>query len=209
MLITGAHALAASIARSLVEAGARVVLHRGTDDEDAIGTDAGTGEILRDPLYTAADAEALAAKGWESFGLLTGLVVVCADVSPRRFADTDDDWQAAMRSALELPFFLTRAVAARMEKAGGGCIVNVIGAGPAERDEPAVNEVTRSGSLTMTLALAKALPATVRVCAVVGSGTDPVGRDAIGIAHTVRFLLGEDSIGSGGIVHLRQLKADG
>jgi NAD(P)-dependent dehydrogenase (short-subunit alcohol dehydrogenase family) len=199
VLISGAHALGGSIAQSLAEAGARVILHRGAHHPDALRIDAGSVEVLTDPLDTVADAEALAAKCWESFGPLAGLVVL-PETSPELFADSDDDWQAAMRSALEIPFFLTRAVASRMAQAGGGCIVNVIGA--TASGAPDVNEVTSAGSLTMALALAKALPANVRVCAVVGCGTDPTSHDALGIAHAVRFLLGEDSIGSGVVVRL-------
>jgi hypothetical protein len=93
-----------------------------------------------------------------------------------------------------------------MDQIGGGCIVNVVGGEPGATDQSlAVNEVTRCASITMTLALAKALPAKVRVCAVVGSATTPPdAASGVGsaVARTVLFLLSGESLGTGVIVRL-------
>lgn len=208
MLVVAPPSPGVVLARILAEAGAHVILHGGTRGSCTADHLADSIEVLDDPLGTAEDAEALAEKCWDSFGPLAGMVLVPDETTARDFTDSDDDWRAALRSALQLPFFLARAGAARMSDAEGGSIVWVIGAEPhGTGDSPAVNDVTRAASVTMVTALAKALPATVRVGAVV-YGTSPSDRDAVGIANTVRFLLGEDSLASGTIVHLQpRLKA--
>lgn len=203
MLVVAPGASGTVLARVLAEAGARVILHGGTRGSLPAGDLGDSIEISNDPLGTVEHAEALAEKCWDSFGPLTGMVIVPDETTAHDFTDSDDDWRAALRSALQLPFFLARAVAARMSDAEGGSIVWVMGAESRGSDDgPAVNDVTRSASVTMVQALAKALPATVRIGAVV-YGTDPSGRDAIGTANTVRFLLGEDSLASGTIIHLQ------
>jgi NAD(P)-dependent dehydrogenase (short-subunit alcohol dehydrogenase family) len=206
VLVVGSHALGLSIARGLAAAGVRGVLHCDAPDGSTMDHDAASIDVLSDPIGTVEQAEALVTKCWGSFGPLAGRVLVPAEASPDRFADDDNDWQLAMRSALKIPFFLARSVAARMEKTGGGCIVNVVGSEP--RGTPlslAVNEVTRAASITMTRALAKALPSQVRVCAVVGSSVT-AHEDASGfgsdVAQTVLFLLSGESLGTGVVVHL-------
>jgi NAD(P)-dependent dehydrogenase (short-subunit alcohol dehydrogenase family) len=203
VLVVAPYSPGVVLARALAEAGARVILHGGARGSRTAGPSDDSIEVLNDPLDTVEQTEGLAAKCWDSFGPLNGLVLVPEEATADDFTDSDDDWQAAIRSALQLPFFLARAVAARMSDVEGACIVYVVGTeSHGTEEEPAVNDVTRSASVTTVLALAKALPKTVRVGAVV-YGTNPSGRDAIGTANTVRFLLGEDSLPSGAIVHVQ------
>jgi NAD(P)-dependent dehydrogenase (short-subunit alcohol dehydrogenase family) len=191
----------------LVKADARVVLRCDEGDRAAFAGDAESIEVVTDRLDTVAQAEGLVAKCWAAFGPLAGLVVLPEEASPDWFADGDDDWTTAMHAALKIPFFLTRAVATRMEQAAGGCIVHVCGATRHGESEPlAVHEVTRSASITMTLVLAKAFPPKVRLCAVVGStasrATDAATGGRTDVTRTTLFLLGEESLGTGVIVRL-------
>lgn len=206
VLVVAGHSVGVSIARLLVEAEARVVLRCDEGDRAAFAGDTESIEVVTDRLDTVAQAEGLVAKCWAAFGPLAGLVVIPEEASPDWFADGDDDWTTAMHAALKIPFFLTRAVAARMEQAGGGCIVHVGGATHEEVESLAVHEVTRSASITMTLVLAKAFPPKVRVCAVVGAAAGRSGDAGAGVSPDVArmalFLLGEESLGTGVIVRL-------
>jgi len=196
VLVAGEHDLAPSIARALVEARARVILPARRDKRFRDGDSV---ETLNLPLGTVEEAEALAARCWTSFGRLDGLVLVMEQADPDTSGDSDDDWQAAIRTALKIPFFLARAVATRMAEAGGGCIVHVVGA--ASRTVSDVDYVTNSAGLTMIQALAKALPARIRMCAVVKSAAN-LDTEATGLGRVVKLLLEDDSLAIGTVVRI-------
>lgn len=204
VLVVAARVAGLSIARALAKAGARVLLYRGTNNNDS--ADLGSVEVIQGPLETVADGEALVAKCWSSFGPLGGLVVVPTEASPEQFTDTEDEWQAALHAGLKIPFFLVRAVAGRMEQAQGGSIVLAVPGPRSGTGAPLpVNEVTRSASETMARVLAKSFSSKVRICAVFGSAASQTGEIGTEVQRMLLFLLGEESVGSGTIVQLDAL----
>ncbi len=207
----GAPAAGAAIARSLAEAGARVLLHSAPEQAlaaeqaiEALVRSGGAVEIVAGDLHSREQIERTVEDLWRTAGSLYGLVVQPPAAPPRRFEDLDQAaWHTALDTWLRTPFFLAQCVAPRMASAGGGRIVHVVATGrPATAS--ITDRATRRGLLTMTTGLAKAVGPLVRVSAVVESDDVAFGGQRITaeqLAAAVRFLL-DDASGGGGAAFL-------
>ena len=102
-----------------------------------------------------------------------------------------------------MPFFLARGLGLRMAAVGQGCLV-IVAVSSAALDQPAaLGRVTESGLVTMAQGLAKALPAAVRVNALVTGTAAPPGRTwVVELARLVRGLVLESPVPTGTIVRL-------
>ncbi|MCP5157455.1 MAG: SDR family oxidoreductase [Ectothiorhodospiraceae bacterium] len=128
ILVTGAGGgIGSEIARALVGAGARVVLHdRDWDALGAIASDLGAMGVVGD-LTDAASVDAVAEQAWAAHEGLEGLVN-CAGIYPvTPFLEMSAaEWDAVLGLNLRAPFLLTQAVARRMVAAGiPGRVVNI------------------------------------------------------------------------------------
>ena len=196
-----------ALARPLAAAGARVLLlsSGATRPEDASAY-----ESFRADGGSVEDMERLAATVCSEARRISALVIQPA-IAIAQAAPPEIDpcavpgavWARALESGLKLPFFLARAFATRMAAAGGGRIV-LIAASPPETAD-LVSAVVRDGMVTLALGLAKAMPQSVGVHAVVGGENEDDATNAV--AESASFLIGAASLPSGTILRLDRPRA--
>ena len=172
ILITGAaRRIGAAIAGHLHAAGARVVIHYRSSEQEA--------QALRTHLETVrpdsaalisgdlTDTDALASRAIAAFGRLDGLVNNASGFYPTPMGRVDEaQWNDLMGSNLKAPFFLSQALAPELAR-NRGTIVNLVdihGHKPL-KDHP-VYSMAKAGLIMMTRSLAKELGPDVRVNAV-------------------------------------------
>ena len=150
-LVTGASGnIGGAIARRLAEAGAAVIAHYSTGGESAnalaggIAAAGGRCETVQANLADTADIEAMF-RSLDDRNLEVDCVVNNAAQQPvQAFRDIDaEDWRAMMAANLDAPFVIARRAAERMERRGGGAIVNV---GSIEGADPAAGHAHYSTS---------------------------------------------------------------
>jgi hypothetical protein len=157
----------------------------------------------------AADSESLVDALWREAGGLDAAVLAPEPPGGGSALGTDlKVWKRELDRALKVPFFLARALGLRMTSAGRGCLVIVAGSPHAVDQPAAVAGVTESGLVAMAQGLAKALPAAVRVNALVAgtavaAAAAQSGRASVlDLARLVRCLVLESPVSTGTIVRL-------
>jgi meso-butanediol dehydrogenase/(S,S)-butanediol dehydrogenase/diacetyl reductase len=127
-LVTGAASgIGLATANLLLERGARVIGLDRPHDHWPSGK-SHTSQLVRVgyDLMDISGIGGLAESLWEEYGPITWLVNNAGIVSSHRLAETtDEDWHRTLTINVTAPFALMRALTPRMERAGGGAIVNV------------------------------------------------------------------------------------
>ena len=175
VLITGAaRRVGAGIARSLHQAGARLVLHYRSSAEDATRLAAELNAVRADSavlaecnLLDTAQLASLPQLAREAFGGLDVLINNASTFYPTPVGDiTEIDWDDLIGTNLRAPLFLAQA-AAPLLRERSGLIINMAdihGVRPLRRYP--VYSVAKAGLIMLTRALARELGPQVRVNAV-------------------------------------------
>jgi NAD(P)-dependent dehydrogenase (short-subunit alcohol dehydrogenase family) len=136
-IVTGAsQGIGAGIARRFAQAGAAVVVHFRSNEEQAaevaasVAAAGGRAITLRADLGDAGGAGELVGKTIERFGRLDILVNNAGIFPTRALLDMSaGEWREMYRSVVETTMLCTQAAAARMKHSGGGAIVNIASIG--------------------------------------------------------------------------------
>ncbi len=204
------------MARELAKAGAHVLIQAAereasqADETKKVVEEAGArGTVLLAEVGALEASERLVEQAWEQAGALDAMVINPTVTGQGDSESEEIRWNAVMRERLKVPFFLAKHAGLRMARAGRGWLVIVVDrAREGSADAPAAT-VAQAGLITMTRALAKALPASVLVSAVV-AGSSPSRRArrraetdrADDLARMIRFLIAESPHHSGAIIDL-------
>jgi glucose 1-dehydrogenase/3-oxoacyl-[acyl-carrier protein] reductase len=132
-IVTGAsQGIGAGIARRFAQAGAAVVVHFRSNEEQAAEVAAsvvaagGMAITSRADLGDAGGAGQLVGKTIDRFGRLDILVNNAGKFSTRALLDMSaGEWRDTYRSVVETTMLCTQAGAAQMKRSGGGAIVNI------------------------------------------------------------------------------------
>lgn len=136
-IVTGAsQGIGAGIARRFAEAGACVLIHfRSKEDEahalaDSIRDAGGKAFCTQADLVDAAAAEYIVQQAIEHFGRLDILVNNAGMFPNRSLLDmTQAEWREMYASVVESMMLCTQAAARHMQSSGGGAIVNIASIG--------------------------------------------------------------------------------
>ncbi|MEL0023998.1 MAG: SDR family oxidoreductase, partial [Alphaproteobacteria bacterium] len=126
-LITGGGSgIGASMARTLSDAGAQILLVGRREDylRDVLGD--GGGAVF--PLDLGADGAATKlADAVHAAGFSPDIIINAAGVNPRRHADDIDEatWRATVHLNLNVPFLVAQAFVPQMQQRGWGRIINI------------------------------------------------------------------------------------
>jgi pteridine reductase len=175
VLITGAaRRIGATIARTLHEAGANIVLHYRSSADEANELAASLDKARRGSVVTAqcdllatAKLPALIRAATQAFGQLDMLINNASTFYPTAVGEiTEQAWDDLMGSNLKAPLFLTQAAAPALRLAHGQVlnIVDIHGMRPLRRYP--VYSAAKAGLIMLTKALAKELAPLIRVNAV-------------------------------------------
>lgn len=197
-LITGAaRRIGAEIARTLHEAGLKIIVHYDASEKEAIDLCEQLNQkrpqsavIIHTHLEEQGSEEELIAKAYQAWQRLDVLVNNAAKFYRTPFLKvTEYEWGDLLTSNLKVPFFLARAAAPLLVKQQG-VIVNItdIHAKRPLRDY-AVYCLTKSGLEMMTKVLAKELAPHVRVNAVApGAVLWPEGENTLSMADKQKII---------------------
>jgi pteridine reductase len=175
VLITGAaRRVGAVIAHALHAAGANLVLHYRSSQEDAQrlaaelnAVRAASAVLAECNLLDSAQLAALPQQAQAAFGALDVLVNNASSFYPTPVGDiTDIDWDDLIGTNLRAPLFLSQAAAPLLHQRGGLIlnIADIHGMRPLRRYP--VYSVAKAGLIMLTRALARELGPQVRVNAV-------------------------------------------
>jgi NAD(P)-dependent dehydrogenase (short-subunit alcohol dehydrogenase family) len=140
---------------------------------------------------------------WNAARGLDSVIICPAITSVAGACDAGlDAWQLGFDAGLRAPFFLAKEVGRRFRRSGGGLVFAI---DRVPRGAAALPHVIRSALLTMIDALARALPPTVAVAAVVGGRQSP----AVEVARSVRLLMAEGLRASGTVLELGEPRRRG
>ena len=198
-------ALVGAIARELSAAGARLLIQAARADAAAtrrLGRSGIEFEMIAGELGgEVSSAHLVATARKASRGIDT--VIVCPSITTARRSAVGARhvWDAGLSAALKGPAFLAKQLGRRWRRSGG-CLIVAIGGGPAD---DALGAVFRPTLLTLVDALSRALPATVRIAAVV-AGPKP---DAAEIARCVAQLVTGQPPRSGTVLEIGGLPRRG
>lgn len=136
-MITGAsQGIGACIARRFAEAGASVVVHFRSHEEDAAAVAAsirdtgGRATCVQADLKDAAAASGIVQQAIEDFGTLDILINNAGKFPNRSLLDmTQDEWRDMYGSVVDSTMLCTQAAARHMRSSGGGAIVNIASIG--------------------------------------------------------------------------------
>jgi NAD(P)-dependent dehydrogenase (short-subunit alcohol dehydrogenase family) len=179
VLVTGgAKRIGRAIALRLFHEGARVLIHYGTSEQEALETAAECGEapLFRANLESVAEIRAM----FEQIGHLDGLVNNAARFTRMDvMAIEEADWDFIHSVNLKSVFFCCQAAARLMRAGGSGSIVNISSLGGLRPwADHAHYCASKAGVIMLTKALAKALAPEINVNSV-APGVFPFGdRDA-------------------------------
>jgi pteridine reductase len=174
-LVTGAaRRVGAAVARALHGAGASLVLHYRSSEEEAAalaqelnGVRPGSASLAQCDLLDGAAVKELAHTAVAACGGLDILVNNASSFYPTPLGDIDeDDWNDLMGTNLKAPLFLAQAAAPALRERGG-LIVNLAdihGVRPLRRHP--VYCVAKAGLIMLTKSLARELGPQVRVNAI-------------------------------------------
>jgi NAD(P)-dependent dehydrogenase (short-subunit alcohol dehydrogenase family) len=187
-LVTGAgKRVGRTIALKLAERGAAVAIHyrsSGAEAEEAAGQitrSGGQAQPFAADLEKVAEIEAMVGQVLDAFGRID-VLVNSASVFYRKPLEqlTERDWDLNLNTNLKAPFFLAKFAGAAMRRQGAGKIVNIgdwAGIRPYNNYLP--YNVSKSGLIGLTQALAKALAPEVQVnCIALGPVMPPDDYDA-------------------------------
>jgi len=168
VLVTGAaKRIGRGIALRLAEEGARVAIHYGRSEKEALRTaeECGGAELFRANLESVAEIGRMFTEVEQRLGRLDGLVNNAA-----RFARldpleiTEKDWDFIHSVNLKAVFFCCQNGARLMKKTGGGRIVNISSLGGIRPwAEHAHYCASKAGVIMLTRALAKAFAPEITV----------------------------------------------
>jgi 3-oxoacyl-[acyl-carrier protein] reductase/pteridine reductase len=167
ILVTGAaKRIGRGIALRLAEEGARVAIHYGRSEAEALRTAVECGGALfRANLESVPEIVRMFAEVEDCFGRLDGLVNNAARFS--RFDPleiTEQDWDFIHSVNLKAVFFCCQRAALLMKKTGGGRIVNISSLGGIRPwAEHAHYCASKAGVIMLTRALAKAFAPEIAV----------------------------------------------
>jgi len=168
VLVTGAaRRIGRGIALRLAREGARVAIHYGRSEAEAIETarECGGAALFRADLEKVAEIEKLFADVAARFGRLDGLVNNAARFT--RFHPlevTEKDWDFIHSVNLKATFFCSKEGARLMLRGDGGRIVNISSLGGIRPWAEHVHYcASKAGVIHMTRALAKALAPRITV----------------------------------------------
>jgi pteridine reductase len=175
VLITGAaRRIGATIARTLHESGANIVLHYRSSADDAMALATSLEKARRGSVVTVqcdllatAKLPALIKSATQAFGQLDVLINNASTFYPTAMGDiTEQAWDDLMGSNLKAPLFLTQAAAPALRLSQGQVlnIVDIHGMRPLRRYP--VYSAAKAGLIMLTKALAKELAPSIRVNAV-------------------------------------------
>jgi len=191
-LVTGgAKRVGRSIALTLAERGAEVVLHyRGSEREAQevlalIKRAGGKPVAVQGDVSVAADVDRIVETALQAFGRIEILVNNAAIFYRTPFEElTEEDWDRFLNVNLKGPFLLCRKIGAIMLRQGQGKIVNLADiAGQKVWAEYIPYSVSKAGLIALTRGLAKALAPHVQVSAIapgtvlLPEGTTPEERE--------------------------------
>jgi 3-oxoacyl-[acyl-carrier protein] reductase len=177
-LVTGGGTgIGRACALAFAGAGARVAVNysRSRAEAEATAADCGAaggeGAALQADVGRRAEAERLVAETVERWGRLDVLVNNAGTTVFAPYADLDalDEaaWDGILDVNLKAPFFLTRAVAPHMRRAGGGSIVNIASIAALRPVGSSVAYcASKAAVLSLTQTLALALAPEIRVNAI-------------------------------------------
>ncbi len=169
ILITGAsRGIGAAIARSCVEAGARIVLHYGTSKEaiENLASELGTNVIacLQADLGNATEVADLWTRGIEAAGHIDALINNAAMFAEAPLDQGTDEWLASwdktMAVNLTAPALLSKGAIAHFKAGGtGGTILNIASRAGHRGDDlgMAAYAASKGGVLALTKTLARGL----------------------------------------------------
>jgi pteridine reductase len=171
-LITGgAVRIGRAITLALAGAGMRVVVHYNRSSGPAemlveqIREGGGEAVAIGGDLSRHAEVERVAREAEEAFGWID-VLVNNASVFPEEALDAVDEalWDHTLAVNLKAPFFLTRALGARMRERGEGVVINMVDlAGMQTWSRYAAHAVSKAGLVHLTKVAARALAPEVRV----------------------------------------------
>lgn len=175
VLITGAaRRIGATIARTLHDAGANIVLHYRTSANDATALAASLDQVRRGSVVTVqcdllatTRLPSLVKSATQAFGQLDVLINNASTFYPTTMGDiTEQAWDDLLGSNLKAPLFLTQAAAPSLRLTRGQVlnIVDIHGLRPLRRYP--VYCAAKAGLVMLTKALAKELAPLIRVNAV-------------------------------------------
>ena len=174
-LVTGAaRRVGRAIARELASAGAHVVVHHRSSEDDArslvaeIEAAGGAATAARADLTDLGELQLLVRNVEVDVGYVDVLVNNASDFFETPLLTTSDaDWDRLLDVNLKAPFRLCRRVASTMLNRGGGVIVNLTDVwGERPLDRHVAYSVSKAGLIMLTKALARELAPTVRVNAI-------------------------------------------
>lgn len=133
VVVTGAaQGIGAAIALRFAEAGARVLIHYRSGEEEAlrlalsIRKDGGEASTMAAELSDAGDVRKLMARAVTDYGAIDVLVNNAGSFPNAAFLDmTYAEWSEMLRSNLDSTFLCSQAAARHMKSAGSGAIVNI------------------------------------------------------------------------------------
>ena len=167
ILVTGAaKRIGRGIALRLAQEGARVAIHYGSSEAEALRTAVECGGALfRANLESVPEIVRMFAEVEDCFGRLDGLVNNAARFSRLDpLAITEQDWDFIHSVNLKAVFFCCQRAALLMKKTGGGRIVNISSLGGIRPwAEHAHYCASKAGVIMLTRALAKAFAPEIAV----------------------------------------------
>ncbi len=171
-LITGgAKRLGRAIALQLAEAGANIMLHYNTSEQEAQQTLVAIREFGVEAVGTQANlaempqAERIVDEAIAHYGRLDILINNAALFWRTPFGTvTEDQWDALLNTNLKAPFFCAQRAGTWMKENGGGVLINMIDTGVYIGWSGFIPYLaSKAGLEQMTYGLAKTLAPTVRV----------------------------------------------
>ena len=176
-LVTGgAVRVGREIVLGLARAGARVIIHYGSSEEEAgnlvdeVRRNGGQAQAIQADLSRHAEVERLVAEAESAFaGAGVDILINNASVFPEAQLDEVDEalWEQTLSINLKAPFFLTQLLGRTMKARGAGIIINLGDlAGIQSWRGYAVHSVSKAALLHFTRVAARALAPEVRVNAI-------------------------------------------
>ncbi len=180
-LVTGAaKRVGRAIALELADAGARVAVHYHTSAsaaEETVERAGGGSALFQADLRQPRECAALITSVKEAFGRIDVLVNNAALFGRTPFAETtEEEWDRFQEVNLKSAFFLSQAAAAVMDE---GVVINIAdSAGVTLWPGYIAYSISKSGLITLTQGLARALAPAIRVNAVLpGPVLPPEGEE--------------------------------
>jgi hypothetical protein len=177
--------LVAAIARELSTTGPRLLIQAVPADAAAtqrLGRSGIEFDMIAGGLGGELSSWQLVAAAWKA-GRGIDAVIVCPRIAATRGGGVRarQVWDAGLSTALKDVAFLAKQLGRRWRRSGG-CLIVAVGVAAADR---ALAAVFRSTLLTMVDALSHALPANVRIAAVVAGPKPDAAEIARGVARLV------------------------